>query len=418
MKRVINLTRIFFCIACTMAVLPLFSQRTLVAPVNPSRIFPEWTGGDRDFWGHGPLVSGSIRVVVTEGKTQIIAFINLRLDEAGDGDSKSEINETRLIYSAPEGKQINAITYPAALISNFNTKLAKGGLNRVVPTGNTGPVSHLIVNGDGESKDIGNNTNDDSYVNIHFRGFVVMLEPLTTGIREINIPKTILASTIQGKLRGTTGKLNTYGPRNGDSWFKPRDSWIKFPGDIRRDTMFFDQMQEVLISPRRYNYNDINLRSITGRPNGQYLQLSVNWEGDGPEFRGECVNDVGCMFGSPTVQLDNLAIRINVRPFVAGGKLTYDNFDIQVEFSYNYSADCGILSALCTEVFKDPVMNAFFNTRFMLSRILGEPSTQEQIATALTDGVLTFVRSLGRFPEASQIVDVRDSGNNIIVRCR
>ncbi len=394
-----------------------FSQRTLVAPVNPSRIYPEWTDGDRDWWGHGPRVSGDIRVVVTEGKAQIMAFINLRLEEIG-GDSKAEINETRLIYSAPAGKQIMAIRFPNELSSHFDLKLAKGGLNRVNPTTNTGPASHLIVNGDGESKDIGNNTNDDSYVNVFFRGFVVELEPMAAGIREISVPKTMLAATIQGKLRGTEGKLNTYGERRGDSWFKQRDSWIKFPNAIRTDTMFFTQMQEILISPRRYNYNDINLRSITARANGQYLQLSANWESDGPEFRGECVNDVGCMFGSPTVQLNDLAIKINVRPFVAGGKLSYDQFDIHVEFGYNYSADCGVLSFLCTEVFKDPVMNAFFNASFMLSRVLAEPVTMDQISTALTDGVLQFARTLGRFPEASQIVDIRDAGTSLVIRCR
>jgi hypothetical protein len=271
---------------------------------------------------------------------------------------------------------------------------------------------------DGESKDIGNNTNDDSHVKVFFKGFVVELEPLPAEIREISLPKTLLAATIQNKLRGTRGRLNTYGPRNGDSWFKPRDSWLKFPNDIRPDTMFFSQMREVLISPRRYNYNDINLSGIRGDVNGQYLRLNVNWESDGPEFRGECVNDVGCMFGSPTVQLDNFSIKINVRPFVGEGQLKYDHFDIQVDFGYNYSADCGVLSALCTEVFKDPVQNAFFNARFMLARVLGEPTTQAQIAAALTDGVMTYVRSIGRFAAATQIVDVRDAGANLIIRCR
>lgn len=246
---------------------------------------------------------------------------------------------------------------------------------------------------------------------------VVELEPLPADIREFSLPKRAIAGMIQTTLRGTTGKLNTYGPRHENSWFKDRDSWIKFPDAVRRDTMFFSQMQEVLISPRRYNYNDINLTAINGAVNGQYLQLNVNWESNGPEFRGECVNDVGCMFGSPSVQLDNLVIRINVRPFAAGGRLRYDQFDIQVEFGFNYSADCGVLSALCTEVFKDPVMNAFFQSRFLLADVLGQPATVDQISTALTNGVLDFVHGFG-FTAATQIVDVRDAGANLVVRCR
>lgn len=394
-----------------------FSQRTLVAPVNPSRIFPVHVAGDRDFWGHGPRVTGDIRVVISEGKGQLIAFINLRLEETEGDHSAATIDETRLIYSAPADKQIRSVIVPASLTSHIDSKLPKGGLNRVnAPRG--GPVSHLLVNGDTGGLDIGNNTEDDSHVSVIFGGMVVELEPLTAGVREFTLPKRTIAGMVQATLNGTTGKLNTYGPRHGDSWFKEGDSWIKFPDAVRRDTMFFTQMQEVLISPRRYNYNDINLSSIRGDVNGQYLRLNVNWESDGPEFRGECVNDVGCMFGSPSVQLDNLAIRINLRPFASGGRLMYDQFDIQVEFGFNYSADCGILSALCTEVFKDPVLNAFFQARFMLAAVLGEPSTVDQIATALTNGILDFVHSFGRFPGATQIVEVRDAGANLVVRCR
>lgn len=396
----------------------LLAQRTLIAPAKQEKIFPQWVGGDRDFWGHGPRVTGTVRVEVTEGKGQIIAFINLRLEETEGDGSAAEVNETRLIYNAPAGKQIRSIITPGQLASEFNTKLARGGLNRVGPASRIGPASHLIVNGDGESKDIGNNTNDDSYVSVFFNGFVVELEPLPSEVREYNLAKSLLSSIVAAKLNGTKGRLNTYGPRVGDSWFKPNDSWLKFPDEIRRDTMFFTDMKEVLISPRRYNYNDINLRTIRGDVNQQYLRLSVNWESDGPEFRGECVNDVGCMFGSPSVQLDNFSIKINVRPFVKGNRLLYDPWDIQVDFGYNYSADCGILSALCTEIFKDPVQNAFFNARFMLASVLREAATLDQISVALTDGIMTFLRVPSRFPGATQIVEVMDRGNDISIRCR
>jgi hypothetical protein len=396
----------------------LLAQRTLIAPAKQEKIFPAYVAGDRDFWGHGPRVTGTVRVAVTEGKGQIIAFINLRLEEtAGDG-SAAEINETRLIYNAPAGKQIRSIVTPTNVTSEFNTVLSRGGLNRVAPVLRTACVNHLLINGDGESKDIGNNTTDDSYVSIIFNGFVVELEPLPENVKEFSLPKSLFASLVQGQLRGTKGRLNTYGARVGDSWFKPNDSWIKFPDSLRRDTMFFTQMQEVLISPRRYNYNDINLTNIRGDVNQEYIRLSVNWESDGPEFRGECVNDVGCMFGSPSVQLDNLSIKINVRPFASGNRLMYDPNDIQVEFGFNYSADCGILSALCTEVFKDPVTSAFFNARFMLAGVLREPVTVDQISNALTNGVLAFARMPGRLPGATAVVEVIDRGTNMAIRCR
>ena len=394
----------------------VMAQRIPVVPINPPRIFPRWSGGDRDFWGHGPKVSGDIRVVITEGKAQIIAFINLKLEEV-NGDSKASIDETRLIYNAPAGKQIRSIIFPGGATTHVDYTLPAGGMNRVNPV-RGGPVSYLMVNGDTGGLDIGNNTDGDSYVSVIFNGMVIELEPLPVGVREFNLTKTLFTNALSAQLRGTQGRLNTYGPRHGDSWFLENDSWIKFPDAIRRDKIFFSDLQEILILPRRYYYNDINLQSITARVAGQYAQVNVNWESEGPELRGECVNDAGCMFGTPTVQLDNFNIKINIRPMAIGGKLGYDVFDIQVDFGYNFNADCGVLSALCGEIFKDPLQNAFFQSRFILAGVLQAPDTRTQISDALTKGVLDVVHSFGGFPGATQIVDITDNGANLIIRCR
>lgn len=161
MKKVLALISLLF-----MAVIS-FSQRTLVAPINPSRIFPVHVAGDRDFWGHGPKVTGDIRVVITEGRSQLIAFINLRLEETEGDHSAATIDETRVIFNAPAGRQIRAVITPASLSSHIDFKLPKGGMNRVnVARG--GPVSHLMVNGDTGGLDIGNNTEDDSHVSVIF----------------------------------------------------------------------------------------------------------------------------------------------------------------------------------------------------------------------------------------------------------
>ncbi|MCB0716029.1 MAG: hypothetical protein KDC06_08450 [Chitinophagaceae bacterium] len=393
-----------------------FAQRKLILPEQTENIFPRWVNGDRDFWGHGPILSGNVSVAIADGKAQLIAFINLRLEEDGGDHSAATINETRLIYNAPAGKQIRSIITPTSLTSNWNQKL-KYSENRIHGPRNT-PVSELRVRGDGESKDIGNDTKDDSYIAVKFGPMVIELEPLSSGIREVTLNKSLFGGVLNDKFRGSHGKINTYGPRHGNSWFKPHDAWIKFPDAIRRDTLFFTDLKEILISPRRYNYNDIRLQSITARPSGKYLMISVNWEGDGKELIGHCVNDIGCGFGSPSVQLDDLKILIKVRPFTSGGKLTFDPGDVQVGFSYKYSADCGILTELCKEIFKDPLQNALFMTKFRLADVLNAPDTRNQIANALTTGVLQYVRTIGHFPTASQVIGVKDVGNNIVFLCR
>ncbi len=394
------------------------AQRTLIAPAKQEKIYPQWVAGDRDFWGHGPSVTGTVRVAVTEGKGQIIAFINIRLAETGGDGSAAEINETRLIYNAPAGKQISRIITPANTTTEFNTLLSRGGLSRISGVSRQGPVHHLMINGDGSGPDIGNNTVDDSHVSIVFNGFVVELEPLPAGVREIVLEKRVLTGFVSGKFRGTTGRLNTYGPRVGDSWFKADDSWIKFPDEIRRDRINFTQMQEVQIGSRRYYYNDINLLNIRGDANNQYLRLHVNWESNEPELRGECVNNIDCIAGTPTVQLNDLSIKINFRPFAQGNRLLYDPNDIQIDYGFNYSADCGILSALCSEIFKDPVTSAFFNARFLLASVLKDPVTVNEISNALTNGVLDYAKTFGGFPGATAVVEVVDRGAQIAIRCR
>jgi hypothetical protein len=410
--------RLLYCFCFLQVAIFATAQRTLIAPAPVKGIYPRWAGGDREFDGHGPRVTGDVRVVVSEGKGQLIAFINLRFEETAGDHSSAEINETRVIYNAPAGKEITSASFPASLSSHFDYVLKGPGKNRVdAPRG--GIVSYLMINGDTGGLDIGNNTTDDCFLDaIVFVGMIVDLAALPKGMREIKLVKTFLSGIVAAKLNGTTGKLNTFGPRIGDSWFKPRDSWMKFPNAIRPDTMFFDQLREIMISPRRYYYNDINLSNIRGQVNGLYIRLNVNWESNDAELRGECVNDVGCMFGSPTVQLDNFSIQINVRPAVGGGVLSYDPFDIQVNFSYNFGADCGILSDLCKEVFKDPLQNALFNSRFMLSDVLSQNAIRNEIGTALNAGVLDFVHSFGGFPGATRIVEVVDGGANLLIRAQ
>lgn len=409
-KQIITITLLFFAFTT-------FSQRTLVAPEATGKIFPRWVNGDRDFWGQGPKFSGKVRVAISEGKSQLYAYLDLVLEEMAGDHSMAKINESRLIYSAPAGKQIKAIINPSGNTTTMNVNLTRGGISRLNAPRN-GPVSHFIVNGDGESKDIGNNSNDDSYVSVFFSGMVIELEPLPAGIQEININKKIFGGVVQDKLNGTRGKINTYGPRHGDSWFKPKDAWIKFPNDIREDTMYLDAIKEIPITPRRYYYNDIRLQTVQVNSEGKYLQIKVNWESEGPEIRGECVNDAGCMFGSPSVQLDNFKILINLRPSVSGGKLTYDEKDIQVRFTYKFSADCGVLADLCKEVFKDPLESALFRSSFIMSDIMKGNETRTQISNSLTDGILQYIRAFRRNETVSQIIDVRDAGNNIVIRYR
>ena len=127
------MNKISLLIASLVAMVNCFSQATIIAPVNPPRIFPIHVQGDRDFWGHGPHVTGDVRVVITEGKGQLLAFINLRLEETEGDKSAATIDETRVIYNAPAGKQIRSITTRTLINIGFRSAYARSILFRRTP---------------------------------------------------------------------------------------------------------------------------------------------------------------------------------------------------------------------------------------------------------------------------------------------
>jgi hypothetical protein len=282
-----------------------------------------------------------------------------------------------------------------------------------------GAVNYLKIFGETGYEDLGNNSPDDTYISVYFNSFSLTLEDLPAGVREIAIPKAALTGILTSQLSGTTGKVNTYGPRVGDSWFIGGQSFLRFPEAIRRDPILFDQLAEIPVNPgRRYYFNDINLSTIRSIPRGQYIRVNLYWESTGPEVRGECVNDATCIAGTPTIQLDSFVIQLDLRPAVQGGVFTYDQFDTQVGFKYNFLTDCGVLSGLCTDAFRGLVQSNFFTTRHTLTEVLRVTETKNQISTALTNGVFEFIRTIGRFPTVTSLLDLSDAGNNLLIRCR
>jgi len=421
----------FFLLILILSAINTQAQTTIAAPIQALNIYPRHFSGNRDFSGNGatalPLLTGAVRLELTNDGAQILAFINLQLEQTGGDDfsdvdgaqqTTGKIDETRVVYNAPAGKKIRAISYPRELSSSFNTRLSSAGI--VTIRGATGgAVNYLKILGETAHEDLGNNSPDDSYISIYFNSFSIILEDLAAGVQEIAIPKSAFAGILGSRLSGTTGRVNTYGPRVGDSWFINGQSFIRFPEEVRPDPIIFNQLTEIPVAEgRRYYFNDINLSGIRAIARGQYIRVNLYWESTGPELRGECVNNFWCGLGSPSVQLDTLVMQLDLRPAVQEGVFTYDHFDIQVGFNYNFIADCGILTALCTDLFKGTIQANFFTTRNTLSSVLAAPETKSQISSALTNGVYEYISRFRPGSKVNALLDVTDTGNNLLLRYR
>ena len=400
--------------------LALNAQRTLVAPLKAENIRPVKTNGDYDFYGNGPSFAANVTVRISPGGGQLLAEIICTWRETKPDNTTGRAEVSRVIYNAPPGKQIVRIVNPTQLYDNINHRFTKQGGARLRGTRN-GPVQYLMVQGDGNGGDFGNEA-DKISCSVQFNAMVVELQDLPADIAEVSISKSLLTNQLRQRLRGTTGRLNTYGPRHNDSWFLDNDAFLSFPntsGSGDPVIVPISGLSEIVRDARRYNFNDINLSGLNVTSDDQYLRLALNWESEGPEAIGHCVDDAGCGAGTPTLQVNDLVIGVGFRLEAAGGRIQYESNDIPTLITYNGSADCGILTDLCNAIFNGPIKNNLYNAQGRLSNQLRSATTGYLIGDLLTSGFQQYVAGVtGRQASGIYITDCISAGNSYLIRYR
>lgn len=406
-----------------------------VESIAPARlhIFPKWTTGDRDFgfevFPQYVNSSATVSVYISPGGGQLIAKIFCGFSEnqiRANAETKTEavINEERVLAYAPSNRIFSRIlsktssALPAYYRNNDYEK------NDVVPNIVDGPVKMFGVNDQTDGNDVGNNTSDDSFLDIIFNSIEVETKDLPSGIKELSLPLNLVTDNLRRALVGTTIRINNFGPCGGGTCFKNNDCFVKFPDAILPDTLRF-AIPEIYTDARHYYFNDINLHHVGCRAEGNYLKIELFFESDGAELVGKCANDLGsydagCGFGTPSAQLNDLKITLALRLVAKDGKLSYEPLDIQPEISSNFSADCGILSWLCGEIFKDAYQSGVYNLASIdLRNAFANPETNGKIANSLTPKMLEVINGLRpSATPASTIVDVSIQDRNALIRYR
>ena len=392
--------------------------------VTTDRIYPEWVAGDRDFGGHGPDVQLRVTLTLSVDGAQLNALVEMDARETAGDRTQGRIAEKRTLAYAPRGRKFSRIITNA--ISGGRYTDSNYGVDYINPTTATGPVKRFVVKGDTDSKDLGNNTDDDCYLEIEFNKIDVETVPLDAGVREIEIPLNTITSQLRSSFTGTTGHINNFGPCRNGSCLMERNSFVKFPDGIMRDTIWFP-LQEIYTNARHYYFNDINLRNISCTVNRNYLNAQLNFESDGSELVGKCANDLGsfdagCAFGTPSAQLDNLVVSLGLKLIVRNGQLTYEMMDIQPALGSHFSVDCGILDWLCGEIFKDAYQSSIFGIAHNLRYTMANDVFVSQVAASLTPKVMEAINALlafkGDHTPATTLVDVSQTDRNLLVRFR
>ncbi|KIC95464.1 RICIN domain-containing protein [Flavihumibacter solisilvae] len=129
------------------------------------KLFPDHVKGDRDFKGNGPNVTATVRIRISNDQKHILGEFNCSFAETVGDWTTAVGNWTFSLYEAPPGKKImkiNSATFSqAAYVDNDhsidNIGVSGGDL-----------VRSFEMNGDTGGDDVGNNTDDDTYMSVHF----------------------------------------------------------------------------------------------------------------------------------------------------------------------------------------------------------------------------------------------------------
>ena len=139
------------------------------------RLCPTHIGGDRDFNGHGPEVSASVRLRI-ENSREIWVQLDLNARETRPDHTEAEGRwADRLLFTAPAGEIIRSIDSDMRSDANY-TDTDHDVDAPSVQGGNL--ASRFLIRGDTGGNDVGNCTDDDVYMTVEFNEVRVTLERL------------------------------------------------------------------------------------------------------------------------------------------------------------------------------------------------------------------------------------------------
>lgn len=148
---------------------------------------------------------------------------------------------------------------------------------------------------------------------------------VATQTRRINAG--LLAAVLEGAFSGTQLRLNNYGERRGDSWFKPNDSWLRLPATLGGSTSMLQINEARVGAGRRYYVSDVNLERVSVTAQATNFRISFHFESGGTEIKGRCSGNATCFGASddaaPDFQVNGARLDILLTPLAYAAGLSY-----------------------------------------------------------------------------------------------
>lgn len=228
---------------------------------------------------------------------------------------------------------------------------------------------------------------------------------VSPGVARINT--RLVALAIEGAFHGTRMRINNYGPRRGNTWHVPNDSYLRLGSGLGGGEGAFN-IPEVRETPYRYYVNDMNLTRVQALfQDGQFL-LSFQFESNGTEIKGRCASSgVGtllCAAGSdssaPDFQLSSTRTAVFLQPVRYGDSISYGN----VRTRFSTRIDGSGLGEVVEGLVRSEIRSAVEN---VTQRMLDQEAVRRQIADAL--------RSVLASNGVGAVSALRVEGENLVI---
>jgi len=169
--------------------------------------------------------------------------------------------------------------------------------------------------------------------------------------KDIPVPKAMLATTINAALSATQINIDTYGSKNGTSWYHD-NSYVLTP-DGQKQKMSLPEITYLLKSTVTGNtmrtwkayVNDFATTSLSVVPDNDQFKLNAVFESAGEEIKTKCINrqNKECTLNvERDGEINNAVLSVKLKPVVLDNSIGY-----ATNPAVSFSADIKMNNKLC-----------------------------------------------------------------------
>ncbi|MBW4420876.1 MAG: hypothetical protein KME13_16840 [Myxacorys californica WJT36-NPBG1] len=237
--------------------------------------------------------------------------------------------------------------------------------------------------------------------------------------QDVRVPVQLITALVNNAVQGTQLHLNNFGPKQGKSWHKPNDSFVRLPQALGGNQFPFNVPEGVKdldcgffcpdAGDAKFYVQDWNLSTPQVGWQSPTFKLSLLMESAGREIKGFHTGAVSLGDnGVPDVEINNARMDVFLRPIAANGRLSYTV--TRVDFNANIQATgaCRIFGVdICNPLFgyKNTIVSL---VETQVRTRLNDPTLQGRVANAVQPVLNQF--------GIRQITKVSVSGDDLVIR--